>query len=75
MRQSRPDTGLGLQVNKFETLQVVPSSLGSGHARDSSEEGVGIVFEALPYRGTSLIRNSDDLGPFSRTVPRALWWS
>ena len=27
------------------------------------------------YRGTSLIRNSLPLGPFSRTLPRALWWS
>ena len=28
----------------------------------------------LQYRGTSLIRNSADLGPYSRTTPRALWW-
>ena len=28
-----------------------------------------------PYRGTSLIRNSPPLGPYSRTKPRALWWS
>ena len=27
------------------------------------------------YRGTSLIRNSVPLGPYSRTVPRALRWS
>ena len=27
------------------------------------------------YRGTSLIRNSLPLGPYSRPVPRALWWS
>ena len=27
------------------------------------------------YRGTSLIRNSPLLGPYSRTKPRALWWS
>ena len=25
------------------------------------------------YIGTSLIRNSTSLGPYSRTVPRALW--
>ena len=29
---------------------------------------------ARQYRGTSLIRNSPLLGPYSRTVPRALWW-
>ena len=27
------------------------------------------------YRGTSLIRNCPPLGPYSRPVPRALWWS
>ena len=26
------------------------------------------------YRGTSLIRNSPLLGPYRRTVSRALWW-
>ena len=26
------------------------------------------------YRGTSLIRNSPFVGPYSRTMPRALWW-
>ena len=29
-RQSRPDPGLGFQVQVLETFQVVPSSLGSG---------------------------------------------
>jgi hypothetical protein len=28
---------------------------------------------AAPYRGTSLIRNRAHLGPYSRTMPRALW--
>ena len=27
------------------------------------------------YRGTSLIRNSASLGPCSRTMPGAIWWS
>jgi hypothetical protein len=27
------------------------------------------------YSGTSLIRNSAPLGPYRRTMPRALWWS
>ena len=27
------------------------------------------------YRGPSLIRNSTPLGPYSRNMPRALWWS
>ena len=31
--------------------------------------------DPLPYRGTSLIRNYPLLGPYSRTIPRALWRS
>ena len=27
------------------------------------------------YRGTSLIRNRTLLGPYSRAIYRALWWS
>jgi len=27
------------------------------------------------YRGTSLVRNSAPLGPYSKNEPRALWWS
>ena len=30
---------------------------------------------ARPYRGTSLVRNCASLGPYSRTMPRALRWS
>ena len=26
-------------------------------------------------QGSSLIRNSADRGPYSRAMPRALWWS
>ena len=32
-------------------------------------------WEALEYRGTSLIRNSADLEPYRKAVLRALWWS
>ena len=32
-------------------------------------------FLAERYRGTSLIRNKAPLGPYSRTMPMALWWS
>ena len=30
---------------------------------------------AVTYRGTSLIINTPLLGPYSRTIPRVLWWS
>jgi len=29
----------------------------------------------FPYMGTSLIRNLLPVGPYSRAMPRALWWS
>ena len=29
----------------------------------------------MDIRGTSLTRNSGHLGAWSRTMPRALWWS
>ena len=29
----------------------------------------------ITYRGTSLIRKCTFLGSYSRTMPRALWWS
>ena len=32
------------------------------------------VSRAPPYRGTSLIRNTLLLGPYSRTIPWVLWW-
>ena len=33
-----------------------------------------VGFGVLGCRGTSLIRNSGPLGPYGRTMPRALWW-
>ena len=34
-----------------------------------------LLHRSLVYWGTSLIRNSALLGPYSRTIPRVLWWS
>ena len=38
-------------------------------------EVISFVGGRSVYRGTSLIRNNADLGPYSRAMPRALWWS
>jgi len=35
----------------------------------------GYIARRRSYRGSLLIRNSTPLGPYSRTMPRALWWS
>jgi len=34
-----------------------------------------MLWQVPLYRGTLLIRISASLGPYSRTMPRALWWS
>ena len=50
---------LAFIAKDVQTIQVVPFSLGSDPT----------------CRGTSLIRNIGRLGPYSRTMPRALWQS
>ena len=44
------------------------------HVRNWAREGWPSAGRC-PYRGTSLIRNSASLRPYSRNMPRALWWS
>ena len=51
----------------------LPPSLGRWYLRVHKTER-SILPEGLGYRGTSLIRNSAPVGPYSRTMPRALWW-
>ena len=47
------------------------AAAGGGLASDS---GFAVSSRTV-YRSTSLIRNSTPLGPYSRTMHRALWWS
>ena len=57
---------------EFSQLQVLGA--GAGCARASSS--MPPTSSASPpgnYTRTSLIRNSAPLGPYSRTMPRALW--
>ena len=51
-------------------IPLSPPAKGTG-GRAGTDEAV----RAPPYRGTSLIRNCPPLGPYSRTMPRALWKS
>ena len=37
--------------------------------------GPQVFLSFRSYRGTSLIINNPSLGPYSRLMPRALWWS
>ena len=43
--------------------------------RESNKERREWKLLFLGYRGTSLIRNTPLLGPYSRTIPRVIWLS
>ena len=47
------------------------------HGHGAERRQLRTVLQGAPllYRGTSLTRNSFLLGPYSRTMPRALRWS
>ena len=49
--------------------QDVPSSTAMAGRRAGGQTLTGL------HRGTPLIRNRAPLGPYCRTMPRALWWS
>ena len=65
-RQSRPDSGLGFQAKVFKTVQAVPSSLGGG----TKNRRVLLAQGYLAHK-----KQRPSRGPYSRTMPRALWWS
>ena len=48
---------------------------GSGVGSEGLAFCVSCLAEGVPYRGTSLIKERLLLGPYSRTMPKALWWS
>ena len=49
---------------------------GGGRApRSCSRRSLRRAKRVMVYRGTSLIRKRLSLGPYSRPMPRALWWS
>jgi len=69
-----------VRVLRFEP-SLDASSLWSDVISSIQIPSLHLVNTSLPpsgqpsYRGTSLIRNSAPLGPYSRTMPRILWWS
>ena len=62
-----------------ETILLPLGCLQGGlpYTRSTPSTSTSLRASAAPhlYRGTSLIRNTPLLGPHSRTIPRALWWS
>ena len=56
-------------TNRHVDAKSLFADLGRGGLGDG-----GLSASAVDYRGTPLIRNSAPLGPYSRTLHRALWW-
>ena len=57
---------------------VYHSTLGFRVTKKKKKGGVctgAVTTPCVQYRGTSRIRNRAPLGPYSRNMPRALWWS
>ena len=71
----------GLRTPLPRQLCVLQACLGAGEGPLEGGEGLEVtappqrVCEVGNYRGASLIRNPPLLGPYSRTIPRVLWWS
>jgi len=58
------------------SLSLSLSARGGSHVGTPGEDtGSGWASVQRKCRGTSLIRNSTPIGPYSKTRPRALWWS
>jgi len=55
-----------MQAGAAEAQSAAAAAKAEAEGKNRSE---------MPYRGTLLTRNRTPLGPYSRTMPRALWWS
>ena len=60
----------GLQVTQKNQPPGVPGSVAKVRKYGSKPAAL----QSENTWGTSLTRNSNPLGPYSRTMPRALWW-
>jgi len=60
-----------------EPLHISEGGMDHGGLEGEARRPARVVQQLRPptYRGTSLIRNTPLLGPYSRTIPRVLWWS
>ena len=70
--------------NKFEGLEgfdlkkarIWPGLFFLCHIRSTGDnrQRSGLKFARHRYEATSLIRNRHPVGPYRKTMPRALWW-
>ena len=69
-----------IRASRLSIKNSLPGAWREGREGECVEEEKARVFQikskmAAVYRGTSLIRNCADLGPYSRDMSRALWRS
>ena len=55
-------------------MYVLLGVVGEGKAEELCGRDARGRARPLCYRGTSPIRNRTPLAPYSRTMPRLLWW-
>jgi hypothetical protein len=81
VQQVRPLTLLGTAPSRLWSgkepglTRLVPTSRLGSRVFPVTTASAGGVTDGHPYRGTLLIRNFASLGPYSKAVPRTLWWS
>ena len=68
-RWTNPRNSPYVSTPKNESAPKNPRRMPSPRARQARPRSPS------SYRGTSLIRKRHPIGPYSRPVPRALWWS
>jgi hypothetical protein len=68
--RNRCTHGECIETSIRATASLFPGTTGGGWSTHR-----GIQERRRRYRGTSLKRNSAPIGPYSRTMLRALWWS
>ena len=59
----------------FDLLAASNGARGIAPVPSADRHVPRVLSQISAYRGTSLMRNTPLLGPFSRTIPRVLWWS
>ena len=58
-----------------EVPLYLPATSVQGSLETKDTHSLGVLYSSKGYRGTSLIRNNPTPVPYSRPIPRALWWS
>ena len=69
--QTAIDTSRSFPTKGRETFEATTPGANIFRKREHFKSKRG---QHSPCRCTSLIRNRRSLGPYSRTMPRALWW-